>query len=392
MWVNREIERRLLVAAAHRPAVVVTGARQTGKTSLIKKLFPDYSYVSLDLPSEAERAEKASLSFLEQYKPPLIIDEIQYAPALLRFLKQSIDLNRERAGQYILTGSQRFSLMKEVSDSLAGRAELIELEPLSVSEILAAAVKDLSHTEIMLRGGYPELYNKPELDHLAFYRSYIATYLERDVRQILNVADLRDFERFLRAAALRSGQLLNKAELARDVGIHPTTANDWISVLEASNQLILLEPWFSNRTKSIVKTPKLFLADTGILCSLLNIRTVQDLLDYPNRGAIWETYVFSELRKLQTASFGAWSLNFWRDKSNEVDFLSDSGGGFDLYEAKWTELPDMSDLKGFSAFRNRIKGKIKTQRLVCQTPNDYPLGQDILAVNPGSKNILRGSY
>jgi predicted AAA+ superfamily ATPase len=185
--------------------------------------------------------------------------------------------------------------MKNVSESLAGRADIVELETLSFAEIRAA----LPSTELeaaIVRGGFPEIYANQEIDSVAFYNSYLATYLERDVRALSNVGSLRDFERFLRACALRSANLLNKADLACDVGIAPSTANQWLSMLEASGQVVLLDPWFSNRTKAIVKSPKLYIADTGLLCALLNIRSEEALRQSRAVGAVWETFVFAQLR------------------------------------------------------------------------------------------------
>ena len=276
MWIPRDIEPRLQRSAKTRPVVVLTGARQTGKTSTFRRLFPNYAFVSLDLPTEAEQAEKEPGRFLQRHPPPVIIDEVQYAPGLFRHLKVAVDANRTRNGQFLLTGSQKFTLMKNVSESLAGRADIVELETLSFAEIREALPKTGIETAIV-RGGFPELYANPEIDSAAFYNSYLATYLERDVRALTHVGSLRDFERFLRACALRSANLLNKADLARDVGIAPSTANQWLSMLEASGQAVLLEPWFSNRTKSIVKSPKLYIADTGLLCALLNIRSEEAL-------------------------------------------------------------------------------------------------------------------
>ena len=261
MWIPRAVEPRLQRSAKTRPVVVLTGARQTGKTSTFLRLFPKHAFVSLDLPNEAEQAEKEPGTFLQRHPPPVLIDEVQYAPGLFRHLKVAVDAHRTRNGQFLLTGSQKFTLMKNVSESLAGRADIVELETLSFAEIQAALPQTGIETAIV-RGGFPELYANPDIDSVAFYNSYLATYLERDVRSLTNVGSLRDFERFLRACALRSANLLNKADLARDVGIAPSTANHWLSMLEASGQIVLLEPWFSNRTKSIVKSPKLYLADT----------------------------------------------------------------------------------------------------------------------------------
>ena len=273
MWIPRDLEPRLLRSARTRPAVVLTGARQTGKTSTFRRLFPDHEFVSLDLPTEAEQAEKEPQGFLLRHPAPVIIDEVQYAPSLFRYLKSAIDGNRTGNGQFLLTGSQKFTLMKNVSESLAGRVDVMELETLSLKEI-RAVFPETTTESAMVRGGFPELHANPAIDHVAFYNSYLATYLERDVRSLANVGSLRDFERFLRACALRSANLLNKADLARDVGISPSTANHWLSTLDASGQVALLEPWFSNRTKSIVKSPKLYLADTGLLCALLNLSLI----------------------------------------------------------------------------------------------------------------------
>src|SRR5258708_8497027 len=285
MWIARSIEARLRRSARTRPVVVLTGARQTGKTSTLRRLFPNHCFVSLDLPTEAEQAEKEPGSFLQRHPAPVIIDEVQYAPGLFRQMKTGVDANGERNGQVLLTGSQKFTLMKSVSDSLAGRVDVIELETLSFAEIRAALPQTRVESAV-LRGGFPELYANPDIDLVAYYNSYLATYLERDVRSLANVGSLRDFERFVRACAIRSANLLNKADLARDVGISPSTADHWLSTLEASVQVLLLEPWFSNRTKSIVKSPKLYLADTGLLCALLNIRSEDALHQSPAAGAI----------------------------------------------------------------------------------------------------------
>ena len=258
MWVDRQIEPLLRQRAQTRPVVVLTGARQTGKTSLMRRLFPEHSFVTLDLPSEAEQAEREPATFLARHPPPVVIDEVQYAPGLFRHLKVAVDRERESAGAFLLTGSQPLGLMQSVSDSLAGRAAVVELEPLSFAEAKTAH-PDLAVEQFLVRGGFPELYADLEIDAEGFLRSYVATYLERDLRQLLQVARLRDFERFLRATALRTGQLLNRADLARDAGVAGSTAGAWLSALEASHQVMLLEPWFANRTKGLVKRPKLYL-------------------------------------------------------------------------------------------------------------------------------------
>jgi hypothetical protein len=380
MWISRAVEPRLQRSAKTRPVVVLTGARQTGKTSTFLRLFPNYSFVSLDLPTEAEQAEKEPRAFLQRHPPPVIIDEVQYAPGLFRHLKAEVDAHRTRNGQFLLTGSQKFALMKSVSESLAGRADIVELETLSLAEILAA----LPETRIeaaVVRGGFPELYANPEIDLIAFYNSYLVTYLERDVRSLTNIGSLRDFERFVRACALRSANLLNKADLARDVGISPSTANHWLSMLEASGQIVLLEPWFSNRTRSIVKSPKLYFADTGLLCALLNIRSEEALRQSPAVGAIWETFVFAQLRDRERRAGRAGGLFFWRDRTREVDFVVDAGGRLELFEAKWTELPDAGDTVNLEFMRNVVgKSKVTGGAVVSRTRNSFPFSNGFRAL------------
>jgi predicted AAA+ superfamily ATPase len=201
------------------------------------------------------------------------------------------------------------------------------------------------------------------------------------VRALANVGSLRDFERFLRACALRSANLLNKADLARDVGISPSTANQWLSMLETSGQAVLLEPWFSNRTKSIVKSPKLYLTDTGLLCTLLNIRSKEDLRQSPAVGAVWETFVFAQLRDRERRAGRPGSLFFWRDRTREVDFVVDAGGRLELFEAKWTELPDIADTVNLDFVRNVLgKSQVIGGSVVARTPNSFPIPNGFRAI------------
>lgn len=375
MWINRFQEAQILEGVRSRPVVVLTGARQTGKTSLVRRLFPEYSYVSLDLPSEAGQAEEDPKAFLARHPRPLIVDEIQYAPGLLRHLKVVVDADRGTNGQFVLTGSQPFEVMQGVGESLAGRAAILNLQGLSHAEIRQA----LPGTEVeayVFRGGYPELYEKPELDAAGFFRSYVATYLERDLRSQLQVGSLRDFERFLRACALRTAQVLNKAELARDVGISPSTANEWLSVLERSGIVSLLEPWFSNATKSLVKASKLHFLDTGLCAFLMGMESPQDLFNSPITGALWETAVFTELRRILAAR-GGWQLWYWRDRTKEADFLLHKAGRFLLADAKWSVHPSDSGKLG------RIRCELDPAppcAMICRADNPYPLGNDIQAI------------
>lgn len=372
MFIQRFIEKKVLQEAETRPVVVLTGARQTGKTTLVRHLFPKHHYVSLDLPSEAEQAETAPNVFLKRHPAPLIVDEVQYAPALLRHLKTQIDADRQRAGQYILTGSQPFTLMHGVSESLAGRASILSLESLSLQEIRNAKYAD-SLESILFRGGFPELYENRRIDAVSFYQSYVATYLERDLRSQLRVGSLRDFERFLRACALRTAQVLNKAELARDVGISPATAGEWLSVLERSGIVGLLEPWFSNSTKSLVKSPKLHFLDTGLCAFLMGMGSEADLVSSPLTPALWETAIYSELRKHLSFHSG-WQLYYWRDRTKEADFLLHRAGRFRIADAKWSEHPTRPEKLG------RVLAELPQGTpgaFLCKTTAAYALASNI---------------
>jgi predicted AAA+ superfamily ATPase len=381
MWIERRMLPRLTRLAGQRPALVLTGARQVGKTTLLRRAFPEHAFASLDIPSLAAQAEHDPDAFLRDFPPPLLVDEVQYAPAIFRHIKVEIDRARTKRGRFVLTGSQKFHLMQSISESLAGRVAVLELESLSFHEI-ASACPRASVTEVLLRGGYPELWAEPDLDPQEFFASYLATYLERDVRSLLRVGSLRDFERFVRACALRSGQLLNKANLARDVGVSAPTANEWLSVLEASNQVFVLEPWFSNRTKTLVKTPKLYWCDTGFLCFLVGIRSAEELARSPLVGAIWETFACAELRKRLAFAGLDHAFYFWRDRRHEVDFLFHRGGRFELFEAKWTSQPSAADAAELHAVGEELgPSKVSRRVVLCRAERSFPIGNAARAVS-----------
>ncbi len=379
----RDLSASVRRLARHFPAVIVTGARQTGKTTLLTGLFPDHHYVSLDLPAEAQLAEEDPQSFLEAHPAPLLIDEVQYAPKLFRHLKVEIDRNREAAGRYILTGSQKLALMREVSDSLAGRCGVLELEALSIHEIGDAFAERESKegiAEILVRGFMPQLWKDLELPPADFFRSYQATYLERDVRQILNVTSLRNFDRFMRACAVRSGQLLNKTELGKEVGVSHKTIDQWLHVLEATEQITLLEPYFQNIGKRLAKSPKLYFNDVGLLCFLLGYNRAVVTQSYLI-GAIWETFVFGELRKYIGIEAPEASLWFYRDQSREVDFLIERNGELTLAESKWKELPTPRDARQALSAKPLLRGARSPVMVLCRTRQSHPIAPGALAVN-----------
>jgi len=377
MWIERLMQPVLAERARTRPVVVLTGARQTGKTALVKRVFPQHAYASLDLPSEAEQAERDPTGFLERHPAPLVVDEVQYAPGLLRHLKRRIDERRDAHGQFILTGSQAFPLMASISESLAGRVAVLTLGGLSYAEIARARPK-VTVEDALLRGGYPELHARPEIDARGFFQSYVATYLERDLRAQLQVGSLLDFERFVRATALRTAGLVNRAELSRDVGVSPSTAGQWLSILERSGIVGLLEPWFSNRTKTLVKTPKLHFHDTGLCAFLVGLDSVAELRDSPLAGALWETLVFTELHRLLAyGAAGSWQLAYWRDRTKEADFLLHKGGRFLLADAKWAEHPDGPGR--LERVREELRPRPRAA-IVCRSANAYPLGEGVIAL------------
>jgi hypothetical protein len=295
----------------------------------------------------------------------VIIDEVQYAPTLLRHVKADIDLHREETGRFLITGSQNFSLMEGVTESLAGRSSVLTLYSLSAREYETWSGKTLDRSalvEWMLKGGYPELHSRG-LDAERFFGDYLATYLERDVRSILGVRSLRDFDRFMRLCAARTGQLVSYSALASDLGVSPNTVKSWLSVLEASRIVFLLEPYFENLGKRIVKTPKLYFLDTGLCSYLLGARTPDDLLRSPMLGAIFETHVLGQIVRHFANRGRRREIYFYRDHhGHEVDFLIPAAGRFALIECKWAESPSATQ-RGFS----EIEALVGPDRVVSRT-------------------------
>ncbi len=387
MWISRNLETTIARTSETRPALLVTGVRQSGKTSLLKKVFPDAAYISLDKLLVARNAEENPTHFLEQFDDAdqVIIDEIQYAPNLFRELKIKIDDQRNRFGRWILTGSQKFELMEHVSESLAGRIAIFHLETLSATELRDSGFfTDVN--QILWRGGYPELWAYEHIFSEQFYDDYIQTYLERDVRQIINVTNLRDFQRLIRACAMRTGQLVNFSNLAKETGISANTVKSWLCVLETSGLIVLLQPYSANVKKRLVKAPKLYFSDTGILCRLLNIRNDQELNDHIHEGNIWENFVFTEL--LKNPDINRNHLFFYRDQNNvEIDFLIEVKGRTLLVEAKSSEHPDPSKLN-FRKVRPVIKGKTHCI-LACRQKEGFRISlKDHDIVNPVTMAVV----
>ena len=340
MWINRDISSLIKKLNAERPALLLTGARQTGKSSLLNKLFPEHSYVTLDIPFNAKQASEGGQFFLETHETPLFIDEIQYAPELFRQIKVQIDQHRQVTGQFIMTGSQKFSLMKGVSESLAGRVAILNLHSLSARELSNHFKVNLTAKQVLqwiLKGGYPEIYEH-NLDHTQYFGDYIATYIERDVRQLLNIRHLGEFDQFMRLLAIRSGQIFSMSRIATEVGVSTHTIKSWVGVLEATNIIYLLKPYYQNFGKRLIKSPKLYFLDTGLLCYLANITSTDILGNTPLLGAFFETYAFGQLLRSLHNQGRADEVYYFRDKDGlEVDFLIPAGNLLNLYECKWND-------------------------------------------------------
>jgi predicted AAA+ superfamily ATPase len=367
MWIQRHIANTLRSAARVRAVVLITGARQTGKTSLTCKTFPRHRYVSLDLPRLAEDAEESGELFLQNHPAPLILDEVQYAPALFRYLKNAVDRGRMKPGGYLLTGSQRFGVMSGVSESLAGRVSVVELHSLSLLELEHWSHKTAEGKRLLqwiFLGGYPELHAKG-LDPERFYADYVVTYLERDVRQALQIRNLRDFDRFMRLAAVRTGQLLSLSSFAADIGVSPNTIKSWLSVLEASQVVHLLEPYHHNVGKRIVKTPKLYFLDTGLACFLAGLRSADDVRSSALLGPLFESLVLGQLIRWHANRGKRPSLYFYRNHSGvEVDFVLPVGNQLKLYECKWAEHPP-KEVPAFRHLRSIVgERNIRSQSLI----------------------------
>ncbi|GBE15553.1 hypothetical protein BMS3Abin14_01620 [bacterium BMS3Abin14] len=306
------------------PIVTITGPRQSGKTTLARVVFSGRPYVSLEDPDVRIAAIDDPRGFLERFPDGGVLDEVQRAPEILSYLQTRVD-GDGRMGLFLLTGSQQFNLMSEISQSLAGRTAFIELLPFSIGELDRAGVRPNLLDAMLFNGCYPPLYDR-DLSPGAWFRSYVTAYVERDVRQLLKVQDLEAFQRFLRFCAGRSGQILNLSSLATDCGITHNTARAWISVLEASYILFTLRPHHANFNKRLVKSPKIYFYDTGLLCWLLGIREQDQLAAHPLRGSIFETFIVSELVKTRFNQGEKAGLHFWRDSNgNEVDVIAEVG-------------------------------------------------------------------
>ena len=315
------------------PVVVLTGPRQAGKSTLLRQALPGWQMLSLEDIDLREFAQSDPRAFLQRYPAPLILDEAQRVPDLLSYIQTMVDVSG-RMGQYVLSGSQQFSLLAGVAQSLAGRASLIELHPLRLKELSDGGDMPTSLDRYLLQGGYPAVHARG-LDTQRYYADYVASYVERDVRSLSAVQDLGTFQRFMRLCAARTAQLLNLNALANDCGISQPTANAWMNLLEASFIVKRIAPYHRNFGKRLVKTPKLYFLDTGLCAWLLGIASERDMQTHYARGALFETWAVTEALKWRAMRGNAQPLYFWRDNiGNEIDLLLEQDAGITLVEVK----------------------------------------------------------
>jgi len=311
-YIPRKLAGVLLDAARHFPAVVVTGPRRAGKTTLLRKLFPKARYILLEDPDVQARVRSDPRAFLEELRPPVVFDEIQNTPELLDYVRTVIDVGPRRMGRWLFTGSQEAPLMRGISESMAGRAAILQLLPFSLAETEKVS---------LLHGGFPEVLARPGARSL-WFSSYLQTYLERDVRTITNIRDLGTFRRFLALVASRHGQILNKTDLAAPLGVTVPTIGDWLHILEVTGQLILVPTYFENFGKRLIKSPKLYLGDSGLACYLLGLTSSAELERSPFMGAVFEGFIAAEILKSQANQGKRKELYYFRDQQGlEVDFL-----------------------------------------------------------------------
>ena len=340
------------------PILALTGPRQSGKTTLAKHVFAHKAYVSLENPDELEFANNDPRRFLARFDKGAILDQVQRCPALLSWLQNLVD-ERGVMGDFVLTGSAQFELIAGITQSLAGRVGRVELLPLSAQELTAAHKLPSELNTLLLQGGYPSLYDR-DVSPQDWFGNYIATYIERDVRQLMAVRDLSQFQRFVKMCAARSGQLLNLTALGADCGLSATTAREWLSVLEASYLVTRLQPHHQNFGKRLVKSPKLYFLDVGLMAWLLGIRDANTLDTHAARGALFETFVVSELIKQRFNHGQASNLYFWRDNTgHEVDVLLDTPEGLQAIEIKSGSTFASDWIKGIRKWQSLAKSTLK---------------------------------
>lgn len=353
-WIERTIAKEIRKRITQFPILAVTGPRQSGKTTLLKTLFPDYEYVSLENPDHRSFAQEDPNGFLQQYASQTILDEVQRVPELFSYLQTAVDKSGQM-GQYILSGSQNFHLLKHITQSLAGRVALFQLLPLDTQELEQAKKLPANYLDACILGGYPAVYDRGLLP-TDFYSNYIRTYIEKDVTELINIRDINSFRTFLGLCAARAGQLLNLTALANDCNVSQPTAKAWLSVLESSYLVFLLYPYHDNFNKRLVKTPKLYFYDVGLLSHLLEIRKPAELAINRLKGNIFENFVIANFQKFNENRYQHLHYYFWQDHNGlEIDLLLKTANGFDIYEVNSTQTLSGALFKNLQHFTELVE-------------------------------------
>ncbi|GGE59480.1 hypothetical protein EV200_103509 [Pedobacter psychrotolerans] len=349
MFVKRQITHIIKKQQSKFPILALTGPRQSGKTTLLKELFKDYRYISLENPDIRAFATDDPNGFLNEYSENVILDEVQRVPSLFSYIQTKVDESK-KMGQYILSGSQNFHLLNSITQTLAGRVALFKLLPLDFEELKAAELLEDDYPQALFKGFYPAIFDR-DIDPKVFYTNYIQTYVEKDVTELLNVKDLKAFRTFLGLCAGRAGQLLNISALANDCNISQPTAKAWLSILESSYLIFLLQPYHQNFNKRLVKSPKLYFYDTGLLCYLLGIRSADEIILNRLKGSLFENLILAELQKKNYHQYTHLDYYFWQDSNgNEIDILLKNYNGFDVFEIKATETISIKLFKQMDRF------------------------------------------
>jgi predicted AAA+ superfamily ATPase len=362
MWIDREINTELVDLALHYPVVMITGPRQAGKTSLARQVFPDKPYYSIENPDVRQQISTDPRAFFTSNPDGAIIDEFQRYPEILSYIQGIVD-GKKQNGQFILTGSNNVSMLSKVTQSLAGRVALLKLLPFSIAE-LGAFGKNYSVDDYLLNGFYPRVY-ADNLNPTKAYRNYYETYVERDIRQILQVKDVSLFQKFMKLCAGRVGQLFNANNLATEVGVSYQTIFAWLSALQATYIVFLVQPWSANISKRLVKTPKLYFYDVGLAAYLLGIENTLHVETHPLRGSLFENMVTLELLKKRYNAGLDNNLYFYRDNhGNEVDIMQEAGYQLNLFEIKSAETFTPHFLKGLDYFKKIVPDRVGKSNLV----------------------------
>jgi len=363
MYIERRITRLIQSQQEKFPVLAVTGPRQSGKTTLLRELFNDYGYVTLESPNVRAFAMEDPVGFLDQHSEKVILDEVQRVPELFSYIQGRVDEQR-MMGQYILSGSQNFQLLNSITQTLAGRVALFKLLPLDFSELKSSNLLETSYSSAIVKGGYPAIFDR-DIDPYVFYSNYVQTYIEKDVTALLQIKDLKAFRTFLGLCAGRAGQLLNISAMANECNIAPNTAKAWLSILESSYIVFLVQPYHQNFNKRLVKSPKLYFYDTGLLCYLLGIRTAQAVEDNRLKGNIFENMILSEYQKRNHHLYLHEDIHFWQDSNGlEVDLLTKKSDGFNVYEIKATKTITSSLFKNMDRFEEISSPASITKTLV----------------------------